>query len=45
MFAAVLLNINTTGKQLLFLTAHHLVIDLVSWRTIIRQLEDLLMVK
>ena len=44
-FAAVLLNINTTGKQLLFLTAHHLVIDLVSWRTIIRQLEDLLTVK
>ncbi|KAI0588838.1 HC-toxin synthetase [Pyrenophora tritici-repentis] len=44
-FAVVLLNINSTGKQLLFLTAHHLVIDLVSWRIIIRQLEDLLTVK
>jgi amino acid adenylation domain-containing protein/non-ribosomal peptide synthase protein (TIGR01720 family) len=44
-FAAVLLNIKTTKTQLLFLTAHHLVIDLVSWRIIIRQLEDLLTVK
>ncbi|KAE8859915.1 hypothetical protein PTNB29_07146 [Pyrenophora teres f. teres] len=44
-FASVLLNIEDTGKQLLFLTAHHLVIDLVSWRIIIRQLEDLLTVK
>ncbi|KAL6163153.1 NRPS [Exserohilum turcicum] len=44
-FAAVLLNIKSTSKQLLFLTAHHLVIDLVSWRIIIRQLEDLLTVK
>jgi hypothetical protein len=44
-FAAVLLNIKTTSKLLLFLTAHRLVIDLVSWRIIIRQLEDLLTVK
>ncbi|KAH5402212.1 hypothetical protein HBI32_167770 [Parastagonospora nodorum] len=44
-FAAVLLNIQTTGKQLLFLTAHHLVVDLVSWRIIIRQLEDLLAIQ
>ena len=29
--------------QLLFLTAHHLVIDLVSWRVILQELEDILM--
>jgi hypothetical protein len=30
------------GKQLLFVVGHHLVIDLVSWRTILQDLEDLL---
>jgi amino acid adenylation domain-containing protein/non-ribosomal peptide synthase protein (TIGR01720 family) len=44
-FAAVLLNIQNTGEQRLFLTAHHLVVDLVSWRIIIRQLEDLLAIQ
>ncbi|RYP80123.1 hypothetical protein DL769_002609 [Monosporascus sp. CRB-8-3] len=29
-------------QQYLFLTAHHLVVDLVSWRTILRDLEDYL---
>ncbi|KUJ06201.1 acetyl-CoA synthetase-like protein [Mollisia scopiformis] len=30
------------GKQLLFLVGHHLVIDLVSWRVILEDLEELL---
>ncbi|KAL9058760.1 MAG: hypothetical protein Q9206_001788, partial [Seirophora lacunosa] len=30
------------GAQLLFMTAHHLVVDLVSWRVILQDLEDLL---
>ncbi|KAL9595554.1 MAG: hypothetical protein Q9219_006374, partial [cf. Caloplaca sp. 3 TL-2023] len=30
------------GSQLLFLTAHHLVVDLVSWRVILQDLEDIL---
>lgn len=30
------------GDQLLFMTAHHLVVDLVSWRVILQDLEDLL---
>lgn len=30
------------GSQLVFLTAHHLVVDLVSWRVILQDLEDLL---
>ncbi|KAL8722265.1 MAG: hypothetical protein Q9225_001212 [Loekoesia sp. 1 TL-2023] len=28
------------GSQLLFMTAHHLVVDLVSWRVILQELED-----
>lgn len=30
------------GDQLLFMTAHHLVVDLVSWRVILQDMEDLL---
>ncbi|KAL8760972.1 MAG: hypothetical protein Q9184_002869 [Pyrenodesmia sp. 2 TL-2023] len=30
------------GSQLVFLTAHHLVVDLVSWRVILQELEDLM---
>ncbi|KAK4224364.1 putative peptide synthase [Podospora fimiseda] len=30
------------GNQILFLTAHHLVIDLVSWRVILEDIEELL---
>ncbi|KAG8530149.1 NRPS [Bacidia gigantensis] len=30
------------GTQLLFMTAHHLVIDLVSWRVIMEEVEELL---
>ncbi|KAI1626476.1 hypothetical protein EDD37DRAFT_349340 [Exophiala viscosa] len=40
-FAAELINIST-DSQILFLVAHHLVVDLVSWRVIIRQLEEVL---
>jgi amino acid adenylation domain-containing protein/non-ribosomal peptide synthase protein (TIGR01720 family) len=41
MFAADLFNVEDDG-QLLFLTAHHLVIDLVSWRIILQDLEEIL---
>ena len=30
------------GRQILFLVAHHLVVDLVSWRILLQQLEELL---
>ena len=40
MLAGALFNIN--GSQLCFITAHHLVVDLVSWRIILEDLEDLL---
>jgi non-ribosomal peptide synthase protein (TIGR01720 family) len=33
----------TDGTQALFITCHHLVVDLVSWRIILQELEDLLM--
>lgn len=39
-FAGDLLNIG--DEQYVFLTAHHLVIDLVSWRVILKDLEDFL---
>ncbi|EFY90995.1 peptide synthetase [Metarhizium acridum CQMa 102] len=46
-FSAALFNIGDNDAvedsyQLLFLCAHHLVIDLVSWRNILRDLEELL---
>lgn len=34
----------TAGEQLLFLVAHHVMIDLVSWRTILQDLENFLTV-
>jgi amino acid adenylation domain-containing protein/non-ribosomal peptide synthase protein (TIGR01720 family) len=40
-FAADLFNIDGDG-QVLFVTAHHLVVDLVSWRIILHDLEELL---
>ncbi|KAL5437004.1 hypothetical protein PMIN07_006815 [Paraphaeosphaeria minitans] len=40
-FATMLLN-TETGEQILFLTAHHLVIDVVSWRIILGDLEEIL---
>ena len=41
LFAAVLFNTQADG-QVLFLAAHHLVIDVVSWRIILDDLEELL---
>lgn len=41
LFAAHLFQV-VDGEQLLFLSAHHLVIDLVSWRIIINDLQELL---
>lgn len=41
LFAVDLFNIEG-GKQLLFMTAHHLVVDLVSWRVILQDVEELL---
>ncbi|KAH7378362.1 nonribosomal peptide synthase [Pyrenochaeta sp. MPI-SDFR-AT-0127] len=40
-FAIDLFNTNT-GEQVLFIAAHHLVIDVVSWATILGDLEDCL---
>lgn len=40
-FVADLFNIQNDG-QLLFLAAHHLVVDLVSWRVILHDLQELL---
>ena len=41
LFSVDLFNIES-GGQLLFMTAHHLVVDLVSWRVILQDLEDIL---
>ena len=42
LFAIGMFNI-VGGRQLLFMTAHHLVVDLVSWRIILQDLMELLM--
>ena len=39
-FATNLIEIETPGRQILFLTAHHLVIDLMSWRIVMQDLEQ-----
>lgn len=39
-FAAHVFNVREDGSQLLFLVAHHAVIDLVSWRVVLRDLEE-----
>ncbi|CAD6579016.1 MAG: hypothetical protein ASARMPRED_008926 [Alectoria sarmentosa] len=41
-FAATLFNVQPGGKKLLSLMAHHLIVDLVSWRIILHDLELLL---
>ncbi|KAI4211729.1 MAG: hypothetical protein LQ351_005503 [Letrouitia transgressa] len=41
LFAINLFNLQD-GGQLLFMTAHHLVVDLVSWRIILQDVEELL---
>ncbi|KAH6876441.1 hypothetical protein B0T10DRAFT_585614 [Thelonectria olida] len=42
LFAADLIDLNGE-EELLFVVAHHLVIDLVSWRIILQELEELLL--
>jgi amino acid adenylation domain-containing protein/non-ribosomal peptide synthase protein (TIGR01720 family) len=41
-FSCDLFNMEDGDDQLLFLVAHHLVIDLVSWRIVLQDLEDIL---
>ncbi|MCJ1436746.1 hypothetical protein MMC27_006128 [Xylographa pallens] len=41
LFAVDLFDVDS-GAQLLFMTAHHLVVDLVSWRVILEEVEELL---
>ena len=41
LFAVDLFNVDG-GSQLLFMTGHHLVVDLVSWRVILQDVEELL---
>lgn len=40
--AAELITVGDGKEQLLFMTAHHLVIDLVSWRVILEEMEEIL---
>lgn len=40
--AAELFAVEDADMQILFMTAHHLVIDLVSWRVILEEMEELL---
>ncbi|EAQ90170.1 hypothetical protein CHGG_06789 [Chaetomium globosum CBS 148.51] len=42
LFAAELFDVQDKGDQMLFMTAHHLVIDLVSWRVVMEEIEELL---
>jgi len=42
LFGAELIEIAHPPRQILFLTAHHLVIDLMSWRIVVQDLEQLL---
>lgn len=42
LFAAELFAVEDSGQQILFMTAHHLVIDLVSWRVILEEMEEIL---
>ncbi|PTD02745.1 Nonribosomal peptide synthetase 8 [Fusarium culmorum] len=42
-FRASLFDIKPTGSQVLFLVAHHLVVDLISWQIMLRDLESLIL--
>ncbi|KAK4124725.1 non-ribosomal peptide synthetase [Parathielavia appendiculata] len=42
LFAAELFDLQDRSEQVLFMTAHHLVIDLVSWRVILEEIEEIL---
>lgn len=41
-FAAEVFAVKDDGHQILFMTAHHLIIDLVSWRVILEEMEEVL---
>jgi amino acid adenylation domain-containing protein/non-ribosomal peptide synthase protein (TIGR01720 family) len=41
-FAAELFAVKNDGHHILFMTAHHLIIDLVSWRVILEEMEEVL---
>lgn len=43
LFSADLIEIEHPERQILFLTAHHLVIDLMSWRIVVQDLEQFLL--
>ncbi|KAK3903068.1 hypothetical protein C8A05DRAFT_43642 [Staphylotrichum tortipilum] len=40
LFAGELFTVQDKAEQILFLTAHHLVVDLVSWRVILEEMEE-----
>lgn len=40
--AAELITLGDSDEQTLFMTAHHLVVDLVSWRVILEEIEEIL---
>jgi amino acid adenylation domain-containing protein/non-ribosomal peptide synthase protein (TIGR01720 family) len=42
LFAAELFDLQDSSEQILFMTAHHLVIDLVSWRVTLEEIEEIL---
>jgi amino acid adenylation domain-containing protein/non-ribosomal peptide synthase protein (TIGR01720 family) len=42
LFATELFDLQDKGEQMLFMTVHHLVIDLVSWRVVMEEIEELL---
>ncbi|KAH6623991.1 hypothetical protein B0J18DRAFT_409502 [Chaetomium sp. MPI-SDFR-AT-0129] len=42
LLAAELFEVRDKRQQILFMTAHHLVIDLVSWRVVMEEVEELL---
>ncbi|KAL2157846.1 hypothetical protein VTH06DRAFT_4898 [Thermothelomyces fergusii] len=42
LFAAELFTFEDSGEQMLFMTVHHLVVDLVSWRVLLEEIEELI---
>jgi amino acid adenylation domain-containing protein/non-ribosomal peptide synthase protein (TIGR01720 family) len=42
LFAAELFDLQNNGDQILFMTIHHLVVDLVSWRVVLAEIEEIL---
>lgn len=42
LLAAEMFSVEEENRQILFLTAHHLIVDLVSWRIILEEMEEIL---